>query len=211
MMTMPVLVRRVIVLAVLAAPSLASAQAPSQEKTMQEMMERMKEAATPGLQHKALADYVGTWDVQMAMVMPGAPPQRSTGTAEYRWVIDGRWLSQHLTGTLMGGPYESFVILGFDNYAKNHVSVSVSSMDTAMNMARGLVVDPAGKTTAVYGTLDEYTTGELHKPYKVVMRNEGPARHVMEVWDLGIGVAGAKVLEFTFTRRKQAAGSAHRE
>lgn len=111
-------------------------------------------------------------------------------------------MSQRITGQLMGRPYESFSLMGFDNYAKNHISVSVSSMDTAMTMTRGLVVDPTNRVTATYGTLDEYTTGELHKPLKVVMRRASETRHVMEVWDLGIGEAGAKVLEFTFTRRK---------
>lgn len=169
---------------------------------MQEMMARMKQAAEVGPHHEALGDLVGLWDVEIAMVMPGSPAQRSNGTAEYAWVIDGRWLSQRISGELMGAPHESYSIIGFDNYAKNHVVVTVSSMDTAMNMARGLVVDPAHKVTAVYGTLDEYTTGELHKPYKVVVRRETADRHVMEVWDLGIGDAGAKVLEYTFTRRR---------
>jgi hypothetical protein len=169
---------------------------------MEEMMARMAEAAKLGPHHQALAAYVGTWDVEVAMVMPGSPASRSKGTAHYEWVIDGRWLSQRITGELMGQPTESFSILGYDNYAKNHVVVTVSSMDTAMNMARGLVVDPTNKVTAVYGTLDEYTTGEIHKPYKVVFRNISADRHAMEVWDLGIGDAGAKVLEYTFNRRR---------
>lgn len=190
------------IVAVLWTPASTLAQVTAQEKTMQEMMERMKAAATPGPQHEALAAFLGTWDVEIAMVMPGAPAQKNAGTAEYRWILEGRWMSQHVKGALMGSPYESFTILGFDNYARNHVSVTVSTADTAMNMARGLVVDPTGRTTAVYGTLDEYTTGELHKPYKAVMRNESASRHVMEIWDLGIGADGAKVLEFTFNRRK---------
>jgi hypothetical protein len=57
-------------------------------------------------------------------------------------------------------------------------------------------------TKCGHSTLDEYTTGELHKPLKVVLRDESDARHVMEIWDPGIGEAGAKVLEYTFTRKK---------
>lgn len=187
---------------VLAAPAAAAAQAPSQEATMQEMMARMKQAAEVGPHHEALGDLVGLWDVEIAMVMPGSPAQRSNGTAEYAWVIDGRWLSQRISGELMGAPHESYSIIGFDNYAKNHVAVAVSSMDTAMIITRGLVVDPTNKVRALYGTLDEYTTGELHKPLKVVLRDVSDTRHVMEIWDLGIGEAGAKVLEYTFTRRR---------
>jgi hypothetical protein len=177
-----------------------TAQTPAQDPAMQEMLAKMKAVATPGPHHKALGKYLGVWNVELALVMPGAPAQRSKGTATYQWIIDGRWMSQRISGQLMGMPYESFSILGFDNYAKNHVAVTVSNADTAMIMSRGLVVDPTNKVSAVYGTLDEYTTGELHKPFKTVVREISDTRHVMEIWDLGIGDAGAKVLEFTFTR-----------
>ena len=72
-------------------PASATAQAPSQETSMQDMMERMKEAAEGGARHEALSAFVGRWDVEIAMVMPGAPPQRSKATAQYGWIIDGRW------------------------------------------------------------------------------------------------------------------------
>ena len=179
----------------------ASTQAQNQDAWIKEMQAKMKAVAALGDHHKSLAKYLGTWSVEMGIVMPGVPSQKSTGTATYQWAIDGRWLSQRITGQLMGRPYESFAIIGFDNYAKNHVVVAVTNADTAMTMARGLVVDPTNKVTAVYGTLDEYTTGELHKPFKTVMRTISDTRHVMEVWDLGIGDAGAKVVEFIFTKK----------
>lgn len=37
---------------------------------------------------------------------------------------------------------------------------------------------------------------------KVLLRHRSDSQRVMEIWDLGIGEAGAKVLEFTFTRRR---------
>jgi hypothetical protein len=172
------------------------------EKKMQEMQERTRQATSLGEHHEALAYFIGDWDVEMALVMPGVPRQASKGKASYGWIMEGRWVSQKVEGQLMGGQYESFSILGFDTYAKNHVLVTVSSMDTAMNLARGVVVDPSGKSTAVYGTLDEYTTGELAKPYKVVTRIEDQDHHVVEIWDLGIGAEGAQVLDFRYTRRK---------
>ena len=180
----------------------ATAQAPDQSAAMKEMQDRMKAVATLGPRHADLANFIGKWDVELAMIMPGAPTTRSKATADYSWVIEGRWLGQRITGQFMGGPFESFSIIGYDNFAKNHVVASVSSLDTSMLMSRGLVVDPSHRVTAVYGTLDEYTTNELHKPYKAVTRKIDDNRHVMEVWDLGIGDAGAKVLEYTFTRRK---------
>jgi Protein of unknown function (DUF1579) len=200
---MSFLFRTIIVAASIAtASSIATAQAPDQAAAMKQMQDRMKVMATPGPRHAELASFLGKWDVEIAMIMPGAPATRSKATGEYSWVIQGRWMGQRITGQFMGGPFESFAIIGFDNYAKNHVVASVSSMDTSMLMSRGLIVDPSHRVTAVYGTLDEYVTDELHKPYKAVTRKLDDNRHVMEIWDLGIGDAGAKVLEYTFTRRK---------
>lgn len=169
---------------------------------MKAMMEKMQQVATPGKHHEALARYLGDWDVELAMIMPGGPTQKSTGTAHYDWAIEGKWLTQKIDGTLMGQPYESFAVLGFDNYAKNHLVAVVSSADTSMLVARGVVVDPEGKVTAVYGTLDEYTTDELNKPFKAVTRLVDENHHVTEVWDLGVGADGVKVLEFRFARKK---------
>ncbi|HMB55115.1 MAG TPA: DUF1579 family protein [Thermoanaerobaculia bacterium] len=173
------------------------------EKAMQEMMEAMQQATAPGPHHEALADFVGDWDVELKLVMPGAPAQSSKGRSKIGWLIDGRWLEERIEGELFGQPFESFTIRGFDSYAKNHVAVTVSSFDTAMNMVRGLVSDPSGKTATMYGFLDEYTTGELHKPFKVTSRKIDKDHHVLEIWDLGIGEAGAPVLEYSYTRRKE--------
>jgi hypothetical protein len=103
-----------------ALPAAAAGQAPGQEALMQEMQERMRQAAELGPRHEALGEFVGHWDVEIAMVMPGAPEQRSRATAEYAWAIDGRWLTQRIRGEMMGGDYEGFSLIGYDNYAKNH-------------------------------------------------------------------------------------------
>ena len=179
-----------------------TASSSDQDAMMAMMQDAMKAASSLGEHHEALATFVGDWDVEIALVMPGMPAQTSAGTATYSWLIPGRWLGQHVTGTMMGMPYQGFSIHGFDGYAKNHVVASMNSMDTALIVARGVVVDPTGKTTAAYGTLDEYTTGELGKPIKVVTKVKDADHHVIEVWDLGIGESGAKVLEFRYKRKK---------
>lgn len=168
---------------------------------MAAMQERTRRAATPGEHHEALGFYLGEWDVEMALVMPGSPEQSWKGTATFEWVIEGRWLGERIRGELFGAPFESFSIRGYDNHARSHVVVTVSSSDTAMNLARGPVVDPEGRVAALYGTLDEYTMGELHKPFKVVSRRTGPDSHVLEIWDLGMGEAGAQVLVYRYARK----------
>lgn len=166
------------------------------------MQERMKAATSTNEHHEQLSYFLGDWDVEIELVMPGAPSQKSSASAKTEWVIEGRWLGEKLDGTMFGSPYQSFALRGFDSYAKNHVSATVQTMDSSLNVARGVVVDPEGKVTAMYGTLDEYITDELGKPFKAVTRKQDADRFTLEIWDLGIGADGAKVLEFRYKRRR---------
>src|SRR5688572_163038 len=59
------------------------------------MMEAMVKAATPGEAHKKLDGMVGTWNTEIKMwMMPGSDPMTSSGTAENRWVLGGRYVEQ---------------------------------------------------------------------------------------------------------------------
>ena len=153
-----------------------------------------------GPQHASLAAYLGHWDVDIALSIPGQPAQHSKGGADYSWVIKDRWLGCKITGTVMGQPFEEFTILGYDSYAKNAVEVSVQSIDNSMLLARGPAAAGDADVTAMFGELEEYTTGELHRPYKVVLRKLSADRHVTAIWGLDAGDAGTKKIEFTFTR-----------
>jgi hypothetical protein len=57
-----------------------------------------------------------------------------------------------------------------------------------------------GSLPGVGGELDEYTAGVLHSPYRVVLKNINPNRHVTTV--LGFDSSGKEVkkVEFTFSR-----------
>lgn len=165
----------------------------------------MHEATALQEQHEALSYFLGEWDVEMEMTSPAlSEPAQGTGT--YEWIFEGRWLSSRVEVDLMGSPWMSYSMIGFDTYAKGYVIATVSSIDTALNVARGAVVDPPGELIAAYGTLDEYTTGELHKPFKVLIRIEDPDHHAVEIWDLGVGEAGAKVVEMRYLRRQAGSG-----
>ncbi|HSR40802.1 MAG TPA: DUF1579 family protein, partial [Longimicrobiales bacterium] len=157
-------------------------------------------------EHEALGYFLGAWDVDIRLFMSGAPGEEPTtqvsrGTARGEWVVEDRWLGIALTGEMMGSPYAGYSIRGWDSYAKNWVTASVTSMDNALNVTRGVKVDPDGEVSAEYGVLDEYLTGELNKPYRTITRIHDDDRYTSEVWDMGIGTEGMKVLEFDFTRR----------
>jgi hypothetical protein len=56
-------------------------------------------------------------------------------------------------------------------------------------------------TRILYGTLDEYLTGEHDKIMKYVWRLQSASRIVLEVHDLAIGDNNTRVLEMASRRR----------
>ncbi len=168
---------------------------------MAEMMKRAKQFTDPGDHHKALERFLGAWDVETSLTMPGER-EPGKGSATFSWLMEGRWLKSELSGTIMGMPVESFSIIGYDNFKMSYVGATVSSMDTALLTYEG-DMDPSGKALISYGTLDEYLTGEHDKMVKYVWRFPSEDRMVLEVHDLPIGENNTKVVEVAYTRRKQ--------
>ncbi len=175
----------------------AASDAAAQQAAQQAIGARIRAASELGPQQAALARYLGRWDVDIAL--PGTSAH-SKGTAEYSWVIDGRWLGCRIKGTMLGQPFEEFTILGYDSYAKQVVEVSVESADNSMLAARGSSTGSPRATSVLYGELDEYLTGSLHRPYKVVLRWLNAHRHITDVWDVGAGETPIEKVAFTFTR-----------
>ena len=183
---------------------LAISEEPPQGGTeeMMKKMAAMQAILSPGEHHKAMEYFLGKWDVEIAIVGFGQGDMKSKCAAEFKWLMPGRWMAQDLTGQLMGRPYRSFSIAGFDNVKKKFVTTVVSNMDTAMLRLEGTVVDPTGKINTQYGTLDEYLTDEHDKPFRTVTKKTDDDHFVMELWDLGIGENGKIVMLFSYTRVK---------
>lgn len=172
------------------------------EMSPQKMMELMMKYAKPGERHAELGRYIGSWTWEVRVwSMPGAPPQKSGGTAETRWIVPNTFLCTEMKGSFLGMPYQGFSIEGFDNYKKKYVGCTAHNLSTALLTYEGVVVDPTHKIQVSYGTLDEYLTGEHDKEVKYVTRLQDDDHYVLEVYDLGVGENGWKVMEFAFTRK----------
>lgn len=183
---------------------LAISQEPPEGGMKEEMKKKMAEmqvVLSPGKHHKAMEYFLGKWDIEFTLTY-GPKDVKSKGTAEFKWLIPGRWMAQDISGQLMGMPYRSFSIAGFDNIKKKFVTTVVNNMDTAMLRTEGTVVDPTGKVNTQYGTLDEYMTGEHDKPFRTVTKKTNDDQFRMELWDLGIGEGGKIVMLFDYTRVK---------
>jgi hypothetical protein len=62
-------------------------------------------------------------------------------------------------------------------------------------------MDPGGKALILYGTIDEYLTGEHDKMVKWVWRFDSPTQMRIEVHDLPIGEKNTQVLGMKFTKK----------
>jgi len=190
----------------LAAAALLLAGAVSSEEGEQidkaKYMELMQKYGQPNENHERLETQLGTWDVELELFSPGGPPMKGTGTAETKWLLEGRFLHETLKGHFGPMPYEAHMILGWDNYKKKHVGCVVNNMSTGVHYFEGGVVDPTHKVQVAWQRLDEYLTGEHDKMVKIVTREKTADHYVVEIFDMSIGENGKVVIRFTYKRRK---------
>ena len=166
---------------------------------MAAMMAKAKKLTAPGKHHKQLEKFLGKWKTTTRLFMGGQEVPQPDGTAEGRWAMEGRWLLLETKGSLFGSKYHGLAWTGYDNFKQSYVVTAVSSMDTAMIRSEG-DMDPGGKVMLLYGTLDEYLTGEHDKMVKTVWRFVDDDHLTMEVHDLPIGEKNTKVFEVRYER-----------
>lgn len=173
-------------------------QPPSAED-MAAMMAKMTKYTQPSEHHKMLERFLGKWNSETRITMAGAETPGDKGTSEATWLMEGRWLQSKGTGKMMGMPADLYMIIGYDNFKMSYVVTFISSIGTEMLHAEG-DLDQYGKTLIMYGTLDEYLTGEHDKMCKYVWRFESDDKIVFEIHDLSIGEKNTKVVEVVSTR-----------
>src|SRR5258705_13960480 len=71
-------------------------------------MKRWMDSCKSGPHHKELARFVGSWDTEMSMTGMGGAPIKSKGTAECRWLVEGKWITTEWKGSMMGMPVTAY-------------------------------------------------------------------------------------------------------
>ena len=169
---------------------------------MQEMMKKWTEVATPGEGHKLLEQFAGKWDTVTRMWWegPGKPPSETKGSAETKWVLEGRFLLEEGSGQMMGMSYKSVSYLGFDNYKKRYIVSYLDNMGTAMYTGEGKF-DQSNKVMTLFGKMDDCIMGERDKPVKYVTRIISKDKHVFEIYDEVGSPNEYKAVEVIYTRK----------
>ena len=145
------------------------------EKPMdpQAMMELWKKLATPGEPHKLFASLAGSWTTTTKEWMePGKPPTESTGTAEMKMLLDGRFLYQEYNSQMMGQPFSGIGIDAYDNMTKKYVTAWMDTMGTGIFLMEG-TASADGKTITMKGSHPEPGGGKMsHRAvWKIVDNN----------------------------------------
>jgi hypothetical protein len=166
-----------------------------------EMMKKWMEMAAPGESHKVLDSLVGKWDTVTRLWMePGKLAAETKGTAEVKWIMDGRYLQEETTGQIMGAAHKSVGVTGFDNFKKKYVKYWFDNMGTAIYSSEGFL-DPSGKLVVTYGKMDDPSTGERDRPLKFITRIIDKNKFVLEIYDLPGSTSEFKSGEITYTRK----------
>ncbi|MEM6673345.1 MAG: DUF1579 family protein [Planctomycetota bacterium] len=178
--------------------------APQDEASIADMMARAQQYTTPGSEHELLQKFIGEWEATSQITMAPAG-KAAPGRAKFSWKVEGRWVEGVFMGEMnypgmpTNVPLQHYSWMGYDKLKQSYVWTGINGTDTAMNHAEGDLT-PDGKSLIMYGTLDEYLTGEHDKMVKYAWRFVSDDEIVLEVHDLPIGEKNTKVLEFRYTR-----------
>jgi hypothetical protein len=174
----------------------ASPAPPTDDKAM---LETWIKVATPGAGHRWLDPVIGSWVTKISTWMaPGTPPQQSTGTAEHRWVLGGRFVEQRYEGSFMGQPFSGVGYTGYDNFKKKYVGTWMDTMGTMIMVSQG---DAAGKTLTMSSTIDDIITGKA-TAVKSEIKIVDTDHHTMEMWGPDPTGKPFKTMEIAYTRKK---------
>jgi Protein of unknown function (DUF1579) len=119
------------------------------------MMKAMIDYGTPGVMHKMLASWSGTWNGNITMwEYEGAAPQKMSSTAVNSMILGGRYQSSKHTGNMMGMPFEGMSITAYDNAAKQFVSTWIDNWGTGIMSMSGTWNESA-KALTMIGTMPD--------------------------------------------------------
>ncbi len=184
---------------VLASPAMAKDKKHEKQKDPQAMMEVYQKLATPGEPHKLFSTMAGSWITKTKSWMePGKPPMESTGTAEMKMLLDGRFLQQEFTGEMMGQPFSGVGIDGYDNLRKKYVTTWIDTMGTGIFMMEG-TANADGKTITLKGQHAEPSGG--HMTHRAVWKIVDSNTQTFDMWGNHGGGKEMKVMEIVYTRK----------
>ena len=164
------------------------------------MMELWKQAAMPGEPHKLFATLAGSWTTTTKeWIEPGKPPMESTGTAESKMLMDGRFLHQEFSGQMMGQPFTGMSIDAYDNIRKKYVTIWVDTRGTGVFIMEG-TGSADGKTITLGGSHAEPGGGT--RTHRAIWKIIDADNQLVEMYSAHRGQKEMKIMEIIYTRKQ---------
>ncbi|TLY22388.1 MAG: DUF1579 domain-containing protein [Nitrospirae bacterium] len=178
---------------------MAKDKKPEKQMDPQAMMEMYQKLATPGEPHKLFASLAGSWTTKTREWMePGKPPTESTGTADMKMLLDGRFLQQEFTSQMMGQPFSGIGIDGYDNLRKRYVTTWIDTMGTGIFQMEG-TASADGKTITMKGQHAELGGG--HMSHRAIWKIVDSNTQTFDLYGTHHGGKEMKMMEITYTRK----------
>jgi hypothetical protein len=178
---------------------MAKDKKPAKEMDPQTMMELYQKLATPGEPHKLFASLAGSWTTTTKEWMePGKPPTESTGTADLKMLLDGRFLYQEFVSQMMGQPFSGIGIDGYDNLRKKYVTTWIDTMGTGFFTMEG-TASTDGKTITLKGQHAELGGGQM--THRAVWKIADSNTQTFDMYGTHQGGKEMKMLEIAYTRK----------
>lgn len=186
-------------LLVMASPALAKEKKAEKQMDPQAMMELWKKLAQPGEPHKLFASLAGSWTTTTKEWMePGKPPTESSGTADMKMLLDGRFLYQEYHGQMMGQPFSGIGIDAYDNMTKKYVTAWMDSMGTGIFIMEG-TASADGKTITLKGSHPEPGGGKM--THRAVWKIIDDHTQTFDMYGAHHGQKETKMMEITYKRK----------
>ncbi len=155
----------------------------------------------PGAGHARLKALEGKWTFTGKFWMAeGAPPSDMTGSMDYAWVLDGRFLKESVRSEFDGRPFEGWGMMGYDNMTKQYQSTWCDNMSTGMLVFTG-TYDEATKSITSRGEGSDPMSGGMAK-VRSVMSLSDPNSIKYEHFESKGGAKEFKTMEIIYSRAK---------
>jgi hypothetical protein len=165
-------------------------------------MEKMMQMNMPGTEHAVLRPLEGNWAVtSRSWMKPGEKEETSSGTSVFKWVLNGRFLSQSFSGNWAGQPFEGQGYVGYDKIKKEYVSFWMDNMSTGVMQATSNF-DPKTKTFAETGTYSDPMTGDPNRWFRSEWKIKSDNETTYTMYNKDEKGKEFKSMELTYKRAK---------
>jgi hypothetical protein len=176
--------------------------APPHAALPKQVVDELTRFAKPGPQHQVLAAFAGRWTTTTrAFADPTTRPAEFAGSAESRMILGGRYLELESRSTVNGAENHGLGLYGYDVFKEKYTFYFIHDGDTQALEGLG-DANPEGTRIAFEVAMDMPTTGERAKPFRAVLRRDGPDRYLFEMLEKHPDGKDTKVLEVAYDRVK---------